>query len=504
MRRSRNGMPGALAALGLLLAGPSSARAQATASVNPHGNLPTALDCGACHTAAGWTTLRDSLGFDHSKMTAFPLKGRHAEAPCAGCHLNLRFDAPHAATIECASCHLDVHQGTLDGGCASCHNTTSFQDAAGLDRHARTTFPLTGAHVRVACEQCHAQDRGGVFSPLDATCLSCHRSDFGRGHENLGGGTFDTQCQRCHQTTSWKGVQFDHAALGNGFALQGRHQQVPCESCHTQDGGVRFQASGADDCIACHQADYDANHTGTGFPTTCASCHTVNGWDHAAFDHLAATGFPLVGAHALTPCASCHDPADNSLLFPQPSSDQDCVACHQADYDANHAGTGFPTTCASCHTATQWQGAAFDHSITGFTLLGAHTSAPCASCHNPADNSLLFPQPSSDQDCVACHEADYDANHTGTGFPLDCTSCHNTTQWQGATFNHTWFPINSGKHANLWNSCATCHTVPTDYSVFTCMSGGCHGKTKADNDHSQVNGYAYDPVKCLACHPTGN
>ena len=32
-----------------------------------------------------------------------------------------------------------------------------------------------------------------------------------------------------------------------------------------------------------------------------------------------------------------------------PTSDQDCAECHQADYDDEHAGTGFPTTCLECH-----------------------------------------------------------------------------------------------------------------------------------------------------------
>ena len=43
--------------------------------------------------------------------------------------------------------------------------------------------------------------------------------------------------------------------------------------------------------------------------------------------------------------------------------------------------------------------------------------------------------------CWTCHLTDYNgANnppHKAAGFPQDCTLCHNTTQWTGATFNHT-------------------------------------------------------------------
>ena len=57
----------------------------------------------------------------------------------------------------------------------------------------------------------------------------------------------------------------------------------------------------------------------------------------------ALSGFPLTDAHAQADCTSCHNPADYSLLFPTPSGPQDCVACHQAEYNEEHAGTGFST-----------------------------------------------------------------------------------------------------------------------------------------------------------------
>ena len=34
-----------------------------------------------------------------------------------------------------------------------------------------------------------------------------------------------------------------------------------------------------------------------------------------------------------------------------------------------------------CHNTTQWTGATFDHTATGFALTGAHTSVQCAQCH---------------------------------------------------------------------------------------------------------------------------
>ncbi|MEJ2341534.1 MAG: hypothetical protein P8Y10_04960, partial [Gemmatimonadales bacterium] len=213
----------------------------------------------------------------------------------------------------------------------------------------------------------------------------------------------------------------------------------------------------------------------------------------------------LVGAHVPLTCESCHGP-DNELLFPAPSGQDDCVACHQSDYDDQHAGTGFATTCLDCHTVDSWQGVVFDHLQTsGFDLVGAHVSLTCGDCHD-ANNDLLFPAPSGQDDCVACHQSDYDGQHAGTGFATTCLDCHTVDSWQGAVFDHDgqFFPIYSGKHQGRWSDCATCHTVPGDFSSFSCFNCHEHNRTDTDRDHSEVNGYVYQSTACLSCHPDGN
>src|SRR5690606_26153421 len=113
--------------------------------------------CEACHTAEGWDTLRDPLAFDHDGDTGFPLLGRHRQAACRSCHFDLRFDRPDLTPDACASCHLDVHQGQLGADCQQCHTTQDFHLVKGLEIHAGTAFPLTGSHLQVACEACHAE-----------------------------------------------------------------------------------------------------------------------------------------------------------------------------------------------------------------------------------------------------------------------------------------------------------------------------------------------------------
>jgi len=641
----------ALALAGLLQ--PRPLIAQGTES--PHGTLSTALDCSACHTGDAWVPARDPLGFDHDRQTSFPLTGTHGELACSDCHLSLRFDEPKGPGGDCASCHVDVHLGTLGLDCTSCHDTESFTAVPGVEQHARTSFPLAGAHALISCEACHTTDRGGQYSGLDTSCFSCHTSDYASAIPDHAARGFPTECTDCHGVQAWRlGTTFDHAAEANGFellgahafaaceschvnpgnalrfptpsgesdcitchqadydrehqgtqfpteclqchtrdnwgsadfdhaltgfALLGRHADIGCESCHGANNALLFPVpsgqddcaschqadynrahagsgipttcadchgtrswegaenfdhaltgfalvdphgalvcdnchrasdnqllfpapSSQDDCVACHRADYDQQHTGTSFPTTCLNCHAQTHWDGAVFDHLADTGFNLAAPHASLICEDCHRASDNQLLFPAPSSQDDCVACHRSDYDRVHAGTSFPTTCLDCHASTQWTGATFDHSVTGFDLVGTHTTLGCESCHRPSDNQLLFPTPSFQDDCVACHQTDYNTAHAGTGYPTTCLDCHNTTQFTGAVFDHNaFFPITSGAHVVA--VCQDCHTVPGDASVFSCLTCHEHSQPAMDSKHASVGGYAYQSQACYNCHPDG-
>src|SRR5690606_15143164 len=121
---------------------------------HPHGDI--AFPCEACHTPNAWTPLHDPLLFDHSEETRFVMTGKHEQLACASCHLDLRFDQPNFTADECASCHLDVHRGQLGDACQDCHNTQNFHLLNGQLIHAQTAFPLTGAHLQITCESCHA------------------------------------------------------------------------------------------------------------------------------------------------------------------------------------------------------------------------------------------------------------------------------------------------------------------------------------------------------------
>ena len=171
------------------------------------------------------------------------------------------------------------------------------------------------------------------------------------------------------------------------------------------------------------------------------------------------------------------------------------MSCHLTTYNAttnpNHVTAKFPTSCETCHSTTNWTSSTFNHSTsTTFPLTGAHITVACVSCH--PTNYLAIPTT-----CVSCHLATYNAttnpNHIGAKFANTCQTCHTTTNWTSATFNHNTvatIPL-TGNH-NL--SCATCHTTPTNYAVFSCITTACHTR-----DHNASRG----STGCYSCHPTG-
>lgn len=312
-------------------------------------------------------------------------------------------------------------------------------------------------------------------------------------------GGFFAPCAQCHRPDAWKparvSAEFKHAP--DRFPLDGAHARLSCTTCHTRLDFARVPTA----CASCHQ---DAHHGELG--ANCATCHsTRNFLDHTRMRQAhQATAFPLTGSHLAVDCQSCHTPrAPGQLAFVNLSTR--CESCHLANYQATtnppHGAAGFPTDCVSCHSPRAWTAAGFDHNRTQFPLTGAHKPLPCSACH--ADG-VYRGKPTA---CVSCHRQDYDGTtnpgHAAAGFPTDCANCHTTTQWAGASFNHDapFFPIYSGAHRGVWSSCATCHTNPTNYAVFDCLS--CHGKTQTDGHHTGVSGYVYASPNCYACHKNG-
>jgi hypothetical protein len=262
----------ALAAAIALAAGPAS-RPPDLRALPPHA-VPADTRCAACHTEESWTAVR----FAHER-TGFALEGRHVSVGCKACH-----PAGFAAPVKgaCAACHRDPHAGELGTRCAGCHDASSWRSRFGADAHRRTSFPLSGRHAFIPCEECHGDRRDRGFSRSTVDCLACHESDYVRAtavsidHAALG---FGTRCGGCH--SAWRFSDATFPGHDRCFLLSaGPHARIRCLGCHTRLAGVAASACGTGTaaCTRCHAcADVTARHAGVlGFQCAdrkCYECH---------------------------------------------------------------------------------------------------------------------------------------------------------------------------------------------------------------------------------------
>jgi len=503
-------------------------------------NFPTtASACSTCHTITVWA----NGVFDHS-TTGFPLQNSHQFAPagkvtaCTDCHIGGNYTLNIQPT-DCGNsqCHLTIWQGTNNpthstagapfaaANCSTCHNTISWTTAT-FD-HSSTGWPLTGVHATTPCANCHVNNNYN-FTSANTDCYGCHQDKYnstatlgGAVPNHVAAGFPTSQCANCHTTTNWTST-WSHNSTG--FPLQNLHQFAPagkiaaCTDCHVNNNYSLQIAPTACGTAGCHlttwQTTNNPTHSSAGPAfalTNCSNCHTTTGWGTANFDH-SVTGWALTGAHVTTPCASCHVNNNYTLT----TANTDCYGCHQATWLStqtlggnvpNHVAAGFPTSlCSTCHNTTAWNPGTFNHTTTGWALTGAHTTTPCSSCHVNNNYSLT----SANTACYGCHQTDWQStqtlggsvpNHIAAGYPTTCDTCHTTTSWLGATFNHTYFPI--PHHGSV---CGDCHQVSTDYSSFTCIN--CHTQTahqqsQTNNIHQGIGGYSYGPTTCYNCHKNG-
>jgi len=449
---------------------------------NPHGQTFADESCDACHSPRGWD---DVSGFDHA-ATGFALVGAHANAECSACHGDAGRGAARfeGLSTSCRGCHADEspHGGQFRGQeCSSCHGSATWGTTPNFS-HARTGFPLTGAHAAIACASCHpgSGPRRQFEGVEHASCQSCHED----GHD----GAFGTDCATCHTTAGWQQMsssfdadRFDHEAH-TGFALVGAHGRIDCASCHgarddaaisiTFTGptrGVTFPPVAAETCLSCHRDPHAGAFADDPGGPVCDNCHGQDAWLPTAFgiERHAETAFPLTGAHLATPCSACHatDPGDLAPDFQVAGA---CESCHAElnPHGDEFADAGGVTRCAECHNTTDWDLATFDHSQTGFPLTGAHVGTACTACHAPEtlpDGRVVRRFAGLSTECASCHGEGSTLEpppvlspHRGQFEGQACDSCHDTQAFTIAAFDHsrTRFPLD-GAHEAV--PCAACH-----------------------------------------------
>jgi Cytochrome c7 and related cytochrome c len=532
----------------LLLSWPASSarlpQTQRGTTRSPHGAL--AIPCENCHTATAWRPIKAVPEFDHNK-TKYPLRGMHEKVQCTQCHVKPVFTD---VGKNCQDCHTDIHQRQMGTNCADCHTVQGWKIAVQQVKEHQNRFPLLGAHAAVQCEDCHKGAAVGQFQGLSTACISCHQKDLqqtvtmGGSVPNHIAAQFPTTCETCHNFDSWLGATVNHAAPPINFPLTNGHANVACESCHV-GGNYNLQIV-ATDCghAGCHLTTWQqtTNPAHTAAPTvfpiaTCSNCHNTVSWQNANFNH-STTGFPLANSHQMAPagrvaaCTDCH--INNNYNLTTQATDCGNAGCHlntnygggwQGTTNPVHSAAGTPfaaANCSNCHNTVSFLSATFDHSTTGWPLLGSHQMAPagrvnaCTDCH--VNNNYNFS--SANTDCYGCHQAAWNStpsfggnvpNHITAGFPTSlCSQCHDTVAWTNSTFNHasTGFPLQSSHQiapAGKVTGCDQCHKgnysslaiQPTD-----CGNSQCHLTTwqQTNNPTHSAAGAPFAAANCSTCH----
>ena len=523
-----------------------------------------AANCSTCHNTITWTTAI----FDHSS-TGWALTNSHQLAPagkvgaCTDCHINNNYTFTIANT-DCYGCHQAAWTSTQTLGgnvpnhvtagfptsqCSTCHNTLTWATAT-FD-HSTTGFPLTNSHQLVPagkaanCAACHINNNYALtIQPNDCGNSGCHLSTW-QGTNNpthsTSGAPFATaNCSTCHNTITWTTATFDHSVTG--WPLTGYHlTTATCVQCHVNNNYTLTTAN--TDCYGCHQAAWTStatlggivpNHVAAGFPTAqCSACHTTTNWT-STWSHN-TTGFPLQNLHQFTPagkvnaCIDCHISNNYSLqIAPTACGTSGChLTTWQTTTQPVHstAGAAFAlANCSTCHTTAGWGTANFDHSATGFALIGTHATTACALCHISNNYNLT----AANTDCLGCHLAAWNTtnpppnssvpNHVTANFPQTaaaCSGCHTITVWADGKFDHstTGWPLTGGHIVPTANggvqACTDCH-VGGNYTL-TAANTACYGCHVAQWTSTQTLGgtvpnhvSAGFPTTCdtAGCHNT--
>ncbi len=502
-----------------------------------HGRLaPDKRACESCHHEHQGQAVPitdygpgGEKGFNHQR-TGWPLKGKHQEQKCTGCHEKRRILWPTALKLldarphtrlglgtACTDCHFDEHRGQQQEDCEFCHDERGWKPPVGFN-HDDSGYPLKGKHAQVKCTGCHPTEhdpeaRGFPapesetflrFKPLEhRSCLDCHKDP----HD----GRFGLRCQSCHVVEGWRIVRSSSGERAfhekTRFPLKGAHADVGCAACHGPWPGVRakFKGLAFQRCDTCHVDAHEGQLATHGKAPDCDACHSEQGFAPAKYalaDH-ARSRYPLEGAHEAVPCRACHEESAAlkaripkvvlaelrkkklQALFSEVRFDfakplERCDSCHDDAHQAQFKGTA----CDACHRVESFRKLGFDHQRDSrYPLEGAHRDVKCEKCHwAPGPKAVVKYKP-LETACRACHLDVHAGQFAARGAPAKCEACHELAGWKRLKFVHeapfTTFLL-EGKHAST--QCERCHhpvtlaegVKATQYRGLPRSCEGCH------------------------------
>ncbi len=396
-----------------------------------HSNLEGMSNCTKCHELGDKVTNSKCLECHTEIQTLRKLNsGYHSSDEVKG--------------KECSNCHPE-HFGRK-------FRIVNFDAKSFL--HDKTSFKLTGSHIRLECDKCHQakyifdpelQKREGTYLGLNTYCFSCH-SDY---HQN----TLGDNCASCHGTNKFRPAEkFDHSKAK--FKLTGKHLKTTCLKCHPvikKDGRdfQKFTGLYFSICSSCHKDVHKGK-----FGKYCNNCHVTTGFsviNKKGFDH-SKTNYPLLGKHIFVNCNKCH----KASLKDKPGY-KNCIDCHSDYHNGQFVTNNALRDCKECHSVNGFKPANFSferHNQTKFQLTGAHLAIPCENCHLENERWKFR---SLGLKCIDCHKNIHDNEIVEKYLNGNtCTECHATESWSTINFDHTRTEFELlGKHKK--QKCSACH-----------------------------------------------
>jgi len=280
-------------------------------------------------------------------------------------------------TIDCQSCHDDVHPTStvhVDLSCQDCHTNIKTR------RHRDTALATMSS--REICAQCHETEEQQVSASVHRKtwgCLDCHGNQHDiRSVTDLASpmAPFNQVrvCGSCHENDSGLIAGYLDSVHGRGLLKSGLINAPTCSDCH-----------GFHTVVMTDSPESPTSHANA--PEMCGACHVgvLNTWTTES-----AHGFAWEAGNPDGPvCTTCHH-------------------SHRIE-DPEHAGPRlhFPDECGTCHGELY---STYRHTFHGkATNLGLVVSATCADCHTPHANLPQDDPRSSvnpanlEQTCGACH-----------------------------------------------------------------------------------------------------
>ncbi len=330
--------------------------------------------------------------------------------------------------------------------------------------------------------------------------------------------------------------------------------ELDCSVCHVpaREDSTVLKRPGHDECILCHEANYEEDLT----PKFCGQCHA----SFPPFDNEDLLPFPFFEkkrailfdfSHALhvdpnaridpktgfrADCTFCHKFDEQGVFAEFPSHPQ-CESCHSKPHiTPNLTPESDTPDCRSCHNPEEIENPGFTknrrmiaaHVISGvyvnlkFSHIAHFRSKEkldlnCTTCHYAIPESTSFADLTLPKmlDCVECHDVSKDLPEE---FRMsNCETCHIDPQSGAIPASHSRsvkplfhtesFRFDHEEQAAATGAkCYVCHTNVTPSASAETQCANCHQAMRPASHTARwrdvIHGKyaALDRVACATCH----